>query len=337
MTGMRTGGALAIAHVGFTGSDADRERSLTMELWLARNDPDFAARLRAAMISGRVTTDNFDLNSNPPRDFLQAEGRAEAVLIHNLWGLPDAGRRTGGDASSPLHDLRTWNRRLASTRARYIFDFGGDFHAQPDGYTSIAEPSLYNLTVWTQWPVPRRGRITLTDLAEARLTRLEELAANEILDLSHVSGIAWQQLGQIASMPHLRILLLSGVALQDTQIATLLRSGCSGLRSLYLDATPVGSAGLQALRSCPKLSLLSLNDTGVGGADLMALRHLPELETLSLVNTHVSAEDVEALSALRALRTLILTGSRMSPPAIEMLARALPQCAIDMAYPAPHE
>jgi hypothetical protein len=323
-------GAIAIAHIGFTGSDADRERSLTMEVWLARNDPDFAARLCAAQISGNVTKDNFDLNSDPPRDFLEAQGCAEAVLIHNLWGLPDAGRRTGGDATSPLHDLETWNRRLASTGARYIFNFGGDFHPRPDGYTSLAEPSLYNLTVWTQFHALRRGRITLTDLAEARLTRLEELAANEILDLSHVSEIAWDQLAQISSMAHLRILLLSGVPLRDAQIAKMLRSGCRGLRNLYLDETPVGSAALQALRSCSQLSLLSLNDTSVGGAGLMYLRHLPELETLSLVNTDVSAEDVDALSALGNLRTLALTGSGMSHTGIEMLARALPQCAIDM-------
>jgi hypothetical protein len=331
---MRNGadGALAIAHVGFTGSDADRERSLTMEVWLARNDPGFAAKLRAAQVSGNITADNFDLNSHPPRDFLTADGRADAVVVHNLWGFPDAGRWTGGDASSPQHDLQTWNRRLALTGALYIFNFGGDFHAEPDGYTSIAEPSLYNLTVWTKFETPRRERITLTDLAEARLTRLKEMAANEVLDLSHVSAIASDQLAAIAGMPNLRILLLSGVPVQDAQIAAMLRSGCYKLRSLYLDHTPIGDAGLEALRSCSELSLLSLNDTAVGGSGLMHLRRLPELRTLSLVNTNVSAGDVEALSALRNLRILALTGSRMSHPAIEKLARALPQCAIDVAY-----
>lgn len=324
-------GALSIAHVGFTGSDADRERSLTMEVWLARNDPDFAAKLRAAQVSGNIKADNFDLNSHPPRDFLTADGRADAVVIHNLWGFPDAGRCTGGDASSPQHDLQTWNRRLASTGARYIFSFGGDFHAEPENYARIAEPSLYYLTVWTRFEVPRRERITLTDLAEARLARLTQMAANEILDLSHVSAVASDQLAAIASMPNLRILLLSGVPVQDAQIAAMLRSGCRGLRSLYLDDTRVGSAGLEALRSCSELSLLSLNDTTVGGSGLMHLRHLPELRTLSLVNTNASAGDVEALSALRSLRVLAVTGSRLSHPAIEALARALPQCAIDMA------
>jgi hypothetical protein len=63
----------------------------------------------------------------------------------------------------------------------------------------------------------------------------------------------------------------------------------------------------------------------------MNLRRLPELRTLSLVNTNVDDTDVDALSALRNLRILALTGSRMTRRGVAMLARALPQCAIDMA------
>jgi hypothetical protein len=324
-------GGLLIAQVGFTGSDEDRERWLAMEVWLDRNDPNFTAKLRAGQDSATAKADNYDLNSRPPRDFLTANGRADVVVIHNLWGFPDAGTWTQGPASSPLSDMRTWNRRLASTGARYIFDFGGDFHAQPEGYTRIAEPSLYYLTVWTKFETPRHERITLTDLTNARLSRLKNMADNEVLDLSHVSAIARDQLTAIASMPHLRILMLSGVPVKDTHIAAMLRSGCRRLRSLYLDDTPVGSAGLQALRACSELSLLSLNDTSVGGAGLMNLRRLPELRTLSLVNTNVDDTDVDALSALRNLRILALTGSRMTRRGVAMLARALPQCAIDMA------
>jgi hypothetical protein len=321
---------LTIAQVGFTGSDADRERLLTMAVWLDRNDLDFAAKLRIARTSAWITEDNYDLNSCPPRDFLMESSRADVVVVHNVWGLPGVGRGTG-TACSPLHEAARWNSRLASTMARYIFVFGRDFAAEPDGYERIDEPSLYYLTVWTQAEIRRREPITLNDLTEARLARLNEFAANEVLDLSHVSAIASDQLAAIASMPNLQDLLLTGVPAKDAEIAAMLCSGCRGLQSLYLDHTSVGHVSLQALSSCSKLMLLSLDDTLVGGAGLEHLRGLPRLETLSLVNTNTSDADVEPLSNLRNLRMLALTGSRISRQGIDTLAHALPGCAIDMA------
>jgi hypothetical protein len=322
---------LVMAQIGFTGSDADRERLLAMDVWLDRNDPDFAAKLRIARMFAKMTEDRYDLNSDPPRDFLVESGCADIVVIHNLWGHPGAGRGTGTTKCSPLHDAGHWNRRLASTMARYIFRFGRDFDAEPDGYKRIDEPSLYYLTVWTQAEVQRCKRITLSDLAAARLAQLKQLAANEVLDLSHVSAIAGDQLAAIASMPHLRDLLLTGVPAADAEIATMLSSGCRGLQSLYLDQTPAGRASLQALASCSELALLSLDDTFVGGAGLEHLRDLPRLETLSLVNTNITDADVEPLSTLRNLRMLALTGSRISRRGIDALAHALPKCTIDMA------
>jgi hypothetical protein len=320
--------ALAIAQVGFTGSDNDRERLLAMKLWLDRNDPDFAERLRVARTAGKLTEDCYDLNSHPPRDFLAESIRVDVVVLHNLWGLPGG---TGPTGRSPLHESGRWNRRLASTEARYVFVFGGDFHAEPDGYKRIDEPSLYYLTVWTQADIQRRSRITLTDLTEARLARLKDFAANEMLDLSHVSAITSDQLATIAGMSNLRCLFLSGVPATDGEIAAMLRSGCRSLQRLYLDETSVVSDSLRALSSCAELSLLSLNDTFVGGAGLNHLRELPRLETLCLVNTNVSDADVESVSILRNLRILALAGSRMSRRGINALVHSLPQCAIDIA------
>jgi len=321
--------SLAIAQVGFTGSDADRERLVAMSLWLERNDPAFAMTLQAARGCGTVTEDCYDLSTDPPRDFLAEDHRADIVVMHNLWGFANIGRRSGATAVSPCHSHSTWNRRLELTRARYIFVFGGDFSVAPAQYERIDEPSLYYLVVWTKNEMRCRKAISCRDLAQERLRRLGELAKNKFLDLSHVSSISRDHLTAIASMPNLRELLLSGIASEDVEIAAMLAAGCHALQILHLDGTLAGEATLRALRSRSELATLSLNDTGISGAALKHLRQLPNLKVLSLANTNVDDLDVRVLLRLRNLRLLNLTGARVGDHGIGQLARELPDCVIE--------
>src|SRR5262249_6854758 len=159
----------------------------------------------------------------------------------------------GTTGYSAIHEIGHWNRRLVSTMARHIFVFGRDFDPQPDSYRRLDDSARHLLTVWTHVETRRGAPITLQDLAEARLTRLGELAANEVLELSHVSAITRAQLFAIARMPNLQHLLLAGAPARDDEIAAMLWSGCRGLRSLYLDETSIGSASLRALASCSEL------------------------------------------------------------------------------------
>ena len=95
------GGAVRVAHVGFTGSDDDRDRTLAARLWLGRNDPTFAQR--------PWVPDAIYLNGPPRRDFL-----ARCLT----GGLADASPSAGAtDAGVSSTATLTVNRSRVSSCA----------------------------------------------------------------------------------------------------------------------------------------------------------------------------------------------------------------------------
>ena len=324
-----------MAHVGFTSSDSDWDRILAFELWLQRNDADFFEWIRSARRAGTLREECFDLNTDPPKDFLSDSGLFDIVIAHNLWGNTTlcGHRTTGPTACSSLHSATAWRLRFQSSNARYVFLFGSDFTSSClggiiPGYDRIAVPSLFFLYVFTsssdeplssQTPL-----VSMREIAEARLAHLPRLRMNESLDLSYTE-LGSAHCREIASMPRLRSLRLVGTTLTDTDLKYV---GLPSLRDLFLDETAVADEGLRALEGCEQLECLSLNDTRVTGAGMRHLRPLQRLESLSLVQTAIDDEGVEHLKMMSSLRMLSLAGTRVSPGGLEELRNALPECAV---------
>src|SRR5580692_8838317 len=81
-------GGVAVAHVGHTGTDQDRDRWLATGIWLDRVDRTFFHRIRASEDSGSLHCDVIDLNGCPRRDFLCERDRYDIVIMHYLWSPP---------------------------------------------------------------------------------------------------------------------------------------------------------------------------------------------------------------------------------------------------------
>jgi hypothetical protein len=146
---------LAVAHVGHTGSDDDRQRWEEVCRWLRENDPPFYRRLRRQRQSGELDEHFIDLNGDPPRDFLAERFAYDVVITHFLWGLVNDEYDTGSGptAQSPHHTCGNWRRRLLEANARYIFLIGAHFNA-PDvgddlpGYQSTFIGGIQYVTVY---------------------------------------------------------------------------------------------------------------------------------------------------------------------------------------------
>ena len=322
----------AIAHVGYTGSDDDRERKLAVEIWLERNDTRVHASLQKAGREGTLREDCFDLNQIPPHDFLTEGGCYDLVVLHNLWGYRDlcaGGGESGPTACSRQHSVSTWRRRLLESKATYIFLFGSDFNlgffdGVLSGYEAVAVPSLLFLGVFTASPPRRLEPVSLRELAAAKLRCLEEFRLNHCLDLSH-TAVRHRHAVEIAKMSHLRDLLLVGTAIDDSDLALIAHDT---LESLYLDETAISDQGLSYLQRCSRLRCLSLNDTKITDNGLRHLRELKHLECLSLTDTAIGDAAIDHLLEIRKLRSLSLSNTGITLAGAERLRRALPACAV---------
>jgi hypothetical protein len=339
---------LAIAHVGESGTDDDRDRRIAMAIWLERNDPRLYRRLRDARrnIAHReiVREDRIDLNQyplhqdllnqEPPRDFLAETARYDIVVLHNLWNYPGLSSLpdTGPTACSPLHSPEAWQRRLKATAARYIFFFGP--HFDPGilpGFRSYSVPSQLRLCVLAN---SRRKfadsralqPIGFSDMTAARLHSLEELRRNAVLDLSF-NTLHKRDFERIGAMPHLADLSLVRTNVHDADLAALVSSRC--IRKLNLDETGVSDEGIAHIVQLTGLQCLSLNHTRVTDQALGRLRSLEQLEWLSLVDTAISDAGLRYLPQIPSLRYLSVVQSKITIAGLRSMKRSLPQCWID--------
>ena len=328
----------AVAHVGCTGTDEDRDRRLEIAIWLRRNDAEFYRAWFEPGPEPSVIEDFIDLNGKPPRDFLLEDLHYEVVVTHNLWGFPSESELGGyGPASASVHHGEAqWRQRLESSGARYIFLFGSDFSVgnlsrDLQGYDSYFVPSTLFLTVMVAHPRARqltaaKERISYRDMTGARLEHLPDLIGNCSLDLSY-TGVTGRHLALLKEMPRLEDLRLVGTAVGDNDLALI--APCLALRRLNLDATGVSSAGLAHLQNLRALECLSVNETNVDDAGLTHLQHLPRLQWLSLVGTPISDAGLDCLASLKSLRSLTLVQTRTTAARVERLRKDLPDCAVD--------
>ena len=336
--GCRTRRVIDIAHVGFTGTDEDRERTLQVGIWLRRNDGNCYRAWFERGPDGAVAEDYIDLNGSPSRDFLSEDYCYHVVVTHNLWGFPNESEigGSGPAACSIHHGVAQWRKRLRGSGARYIFFFGSDFHAGNlgatlPGYDCYFVPSVCFMTVLVstdlsgKLPAPSQG-ISFRDMAATRLQRLPELLGNRSLDLSYTSVMS-AQLMLLKEMACLEDLRLVGTRITNDDLALI--AECPSIRKLNLDASGVSGAGLAHLRKLQDLEGLSLNETSMEGDSLRHLEHFTRLQWLSLLGTEIGDDGLHYLESITSLRTLILVGTRVIAEGAEGLRRALPRCAID--------
>jgi len=334
----RTPRAFDIAHVGYTGSDEDRERWLQIGIWLHRNDDELYRAWFEAGSSGTVAEDFIDLNGTPSRDFLSEDYGYDVVVTHNLWGFPDESEigGSGPAACSIHHGIERWRARLQGSMARYIFLFGTDFNAgdlgpTPGGYDCYFVSSASFMTVLVSRHLTGKlsapdQDISFRDMGSARLLRLPELLRNRSLDLSY-TGVTGGQLVLLRGMVHLEDLRLVGTRITDDDLALI--GQCPSIRNLNLDGSSISGAGVAHLRELRELEALSLNETKIEGDCLKDLKHFSRLQWLSLVGTGIGDDGLHYLDSIKNLRTLILVGTRVTTNGAERLRRALPQCGID--------
>jgi hypothetical protein len=334
----RTRRVIDIAHVGYTGTDEDRERRLQTGIWLRRNDGDGYGAWFETGSDGAAAEDYIDLNGSPSRDFLSEDYRYHVVVTHNLWGFPDESEigGSGPAACSIHHGVAQWRKRLQDSGARYIFFFGTDFHAGNlgatlAGYDCYFVPSVCFMTVLvfadssSKLAAPSQD-ISSRDMAFTRLERLPELLRNRSLDLSYTS-VMGTHLVLLKEMVHLEDLRLVGTRITDDDLALI--APCHSIRRLNLDASGISGAGLAHLRKLQYLEGLSLNETSMEGDSLRHLEHFTRLQWLSLLGTEIGDDSLHYLESIKSLRTLILVGTRVTTEGAEGLRRALPQCTVD--------
>jgi hypothetical protein len=337
---MSSGADLVVAHVGHTGTDADRDRWLAARLWFRRAVPALERRYRDTD-GGVLRQDYIDLNGEPRRDFLAEDARYDVVITHDLWGFTRVtGAAAGAEASGPtacssLHAAEGWRRRLVATGASYIFMFGPHLNASTlgralPGYRCLDIGLASYLDVFASQSATvgseSRAPIRYRDMAAERLSHLDELSQNEALDLSF-SALGSEGVRHLARMNRLSDLRLTGTPVADADLAQVVASG--GLRKLDLDETAVGDEGLRHVGRLPRLECLSLNHTRVEDAGLAHLEGTRQLEWLSLVGTKVTDAGLERLRPLGNLRYLSIVDTGVTSRGVEELRRALPQCTID--------
>ena len=331
LAGIPTDDAVAVAQVGFTRSDEDRDRWLAARIWLGRTDSAFTERLCAAQRARTLVQDVIDLHASPPRDFLKEQERYDVVVVHNLWDGYAVEDCSGGDAQSPHHDLGNWRSRLQSTGARYIFLFGSDFNiASLQGYESISVPEKSFLSVFAlesgfRYSNRSSESITFTDMSRARLSALAELLESETLELSYTEPDT-SHLRTFREMACLKELRLVGAGITDSNLEFVAQA-CR-LESLSLDENGIAGHGLSHLSRLTCLRVLSLDHVPIKEDALCHLIDLLRLESLSLIGTPVGDRGLQHLTGIQSLRSLFLLGTRVTENGVERFRSALPQCEV---------
>jgi hypothetical protein len=129
-----------IAHVGWTGSNADKQRTaIAAQVLVDRRPPParYARRLARTALRSGVKFDlsyQGDPDDRYGSDFLIDQRAFALVILHRVFvGWDDNDDRTAAGplanlqlfASSPNHSPKAWRRRLQDSQAQLILAFGG--------------------------------------------------------------------------------------------------------------------------------------------------------------------------------------------------------------------
>ena len=160
------------------------------------------------------------------------------------------------------------------------------------------------------------------------LALLRKLKNLQTLELVGCTGLTDKALEAIASLLHLRVLVLSGSPLRDAGLKALVR--LRSLKTLDLSACVlVTGPGLAHLASLEGLRELTLNGAKVRASEL---KGLDQLDSLALRGIGLKDVDLKGFPALKGLRTLRLGGNpRLTGASLGGLARLPALTSLDLS------
>lgn len=136
------------------------------------------------------------------------------------------------------------------------------------------------------------------------LTELYSLKMYWIEDLQQADVAA------LAKLPKLRILVITGKAINDSILAPL--ADFRQLENLNLSYTAISDATLRAVGKIPTLQYLDLTKTKITDEGLQHLSNLKSLRSLTLTGTQITAAGLTPLQGCTSLLVLDLTGTHLS-------------------------
>ena len=186
------------------------------------------------------------------------------------------------------------------------------------------------------WVLDQGGRVRIEAGAAAPGETSDYLvAADELpqepfrlveVQLDHNRNLRHEQLEQLTTLMHLRIVRLEYSRLPDDSLRVL--ANCPSLEMLYAPNNQLTDAGMLHLRDMPKLWLLHLSSNHITDAGLAHLASLTNLRQLYLARTDINDVAIPHLSRLSNLKQLDLAGTAVTPAAVATLQPALPECEI---------
>lgn len=212
-----------------------------------------------------------------------AEGARERLLA---WAFDAGGMVCCETPERYLKDL--WNVRFHRERSQVA-----------DGpVTGVYGPKV-RADEWLA-AMPRDVALHAVDLrySDVSARGLDLLAGREdvrVLILLGCTHLRVEDLGVVAMLPALEILVVRGADLDDRALALV--GGATRLRRLELSGMGITDAGVPHLLGLARLERLHLGHTGVSRASLPSLARMPSLGRLNLPN--VAIVDRAALDAAR--------------------------------------
>ena len=165
------------------------------------------------------------------------------------------------------------------------------------------------------------------NVAAANLAKRNVLLTGTPPDSANLTNRAMDEqfIRDLSMLVHLKTLNLKGTGTTDEQLAPILSN--LDLISLVLNATPVGDAGMDSVRTQGRLETLMLADTDVGDEGLAAIGRMRSLTELNLSRTKITDHGLIEIARLPNLVRLILDGTAITDEGLIHLA-TLPKLVV---------
>ena len=151
------------------------------------------------------------------------------------------------------------------------------------------------------------GQNTITDAAVEQFAKLPQLDGLYLAS-GHITDAGAQKL---AALKRLVTLSVGGTSITDRGVEYIAR--CKNLEIIYLSGLAgLTDAGLEPLKTMPKLKLLYLHGTRITDAGLERLKTMPKLEVLYLQGTRITDAGLAHIAGIKSLRILILADTGIS-------------------------
>lgn len=152
----------------------------------------------------------------------------------------------------------------------------------------------------------KRIRAPQSNFDDECLAALKDCAQLELIDLQDCNRVTEKGLEVLRNFPKLKFLRLWGPTITDKVLSYV--SEAKALRTLSLEATPVGPEGLAQVKGLTNLQELKLSSAAnITSASLEQIAGHSHLQVLELRNTAVGSKGMVHLAGLKELRVLDLS------------------------------